>query len=202
MKKISFAFCIAALALWSCNNSSSTADNTTNDSLTTAGGTTSSDSLNNANNTNTAAATTPLSKDDSGFVMEAAAGGMMEVEAGKLAQQNAASDRVKNFGAMMVADHSAANQQLSGLASSHGITLPTALPAEEQKHLDAMKNLTGKAFDKHYVGMMVDDHKKDIGKFKMAAEKCDDSQLKSWASTTLPTLQKHMDSINAIKKGM
>jgi len=164
---------------------------------------TTNDSMTNANaNTNTAAASTPLSKDDSGFVMEAAAGGMMEVEAGKLAQQNAASDRVKNFGAMMVADHSAANGQLSGLASSHGITLPAALPAEMQKHLDAMKKLTGKAFDKHYVGMMVDDHKTDIGKFKMAAEKCDDGQLKSWASTTLPTLQKHMDSINAIKKGM
>jgi putative membrane protein len=159
-------------------------------------------SANQNTNTNTAAATTPFSKADSGFVMEAAAGGMMEVEAGKLAQQNAASDRVKNFGSMMVADHSAANQQLSGLASSHGITLPSALPAAEQKHLDAMKSLTGKAFDKHYVSMMVDDHKKDIGKFKMAAEKCDDSQLKSWASTTLPTLQKHMDSINAIKKGM
>jgi hypothetical protein len=36
----------------------------------------------------------------------------------------------------------------------------------------------------------------------MAAEKCDDAQLKSWASQTLPTLQKHMDSAQAIKKGM
>jgi len=169
----------------------------------TTTGATGGDSMNTANaNTNTAASSAPLSKEDSGFVMEAAAGGMMEVEAGKLAQQNGASDRVKNFGSMMVADHSAANQQLAGLASSHGINLPAALPAEEQKHLDAMKKLTGKAFDKHYVDMMVNDHKKDIGKFKMASEKCDDAQLKSFAGTTLPTLQKHMDSISAIRKGM
>jgi putative membrane protein len=145
---------------------------------------------------------TPLSKDDSMFVMEAAMGGMMEVEAGKVAQQNASNQRVKDFGSMMVTDHSAANDQLMGLASSHGMTLPSALPANMQKELDAMKAMKGAAFDKHYVSMMVDDHKTDIGKFQTEADKGTDGQLKTWASNTLPTLQKHMDSIQAIKKGM
>jgi putative membrane protein len=154
---------------------------------------------NTANNT-TAANTTPLTKDDSAFVMEAAGGGMMEVQAGNLAQQNAASQRVKDFGAMMVRDHSKANDELKGLASSHGIMLPDSLPSTEKKHMDAMKKLTGKSFDQHYVNMMVDDHKKDIDKFKKASANCKDADLKNWAAKTLPTLQTHLDSIQAIRK--
>lgn len=199
MKKIfSFAICFSALAFISCNNSSDGEAMNADTSNSTAN----SDSINNSTSGtgSTATNSTPLTKDDSNFVHEAAIGGMMEVEAGNLAQQNAANQSVKDFGGMMVTDHSKANSELQGLASSHALTLPAALPADKQKHMDAMKKMTGKAFDKHYMDMMVNDHKKTIDKFKMASEKCDDANLKSWASQTLPTLQKHHDSAVAIKK--
>ena len=197
MKKVfSFAICFSAIAFISCNNSTDTSATNT-DTSTTAGTT---DTVNTTATVNAPPA--PLSKDDSSFVLEAAIGGMMEVEAGNLAQQNASNQRVKDFGAMMVADHSKANGELQVFAQSRGITLPAALPADKQKHMDAMKKMTGKAFDKHYMDMMVNDHKKTVDKFKMASEKCEDAQLKSWASQTLPTLQKHTDSAQAIKKGM
>lgn len=144
----------------------------------------------------------PLSKADSMFIMEAATGGMMEVEAGKIAQQNAASQRIKDFGTMMVTDHSRVNDELKSFASSRGITVPQALPAAMQKHLEAMKKMKGKAFDKHYVSMMTDDHKKDINKFKQESTGANDADLKSWITKTLPTLETHLDSIQAIKKGM
>lgn len=156
-----------------------------------------------ANNTPTTSSTAtngaPLSKADSMFVMEAATGGMEEVAMGQLAQQNASSDRVKAFGAMMVRDHSQANNELSSFASSRGLTVPSALPAAKQKDVDNMKKMTGKAFDMHYVSMMVDDHKKDVDKFKKESTSADDADLKNWAGKTLPTLQTHLDSIQAIK---
>ncbi|MGZ5191792.1 MAG: DUF4142 domain-containing protein [Flavisolibacter sp.] len=197
MKKIfSFAICISALAFISCNNSS-------DGEVTNADTSNTADSMNNANNSTAGTiSNTPLSKDDSNFVQDAAIAGIMEVEAGNLAQQNANNQSVKDFGGMMVADHSKANSELQGLASTHGITLPAALPADKQKHMDAMKKMTGKAFDKHYMDMMVNEHKKTIDKFKMASEKCEDANLKSWASQTLPTLQKHHDSAVAVKKRM
>jgi putative membrane protein len=64
-----------------------------------------------------------LSNDDRKFVMEAAHGGMMEVELGKLATQKAMSDDVKQFGQRMVDDHSKANDELMQLASSKGIMI-------------------------------------------------------------------------------
>jgi putative membrane protein len=197
-KLLAFTICLSAALVWSCNNSGDNTS-TTGDSNTTSG----TDSMNSANNnTNTAVNTTPLSKDDSMFVMEAAIGGLMEVQAGQLAQQNGQSQRVKDFGGMMVTDHSKANDELRSYASGHGINLPTDLPADKQKHIDAMKSMKGAAFDKHYISMMLDDHQKDVAKFKKESTDANDAQLKTWATNTLPVLQKHLDSVQAIKKGM
>jgi putative membrane protein len=201
MKKInlSFAICVTAALICSCGSNTST---TTESSDSPRNNMNTADTGTAMNNTPAAgpAVMTPLSKEDSAFVMKAAVGGMMEVEAGKLAQQKGSNDRVKNFGAMMERDHSKANSELSSLVSGRGIVLPTALPADVQKHLDAMGKMSGKAFDNHYVNMMVSDHAKDIDEFKKQVAKGADAQLKNWVSNTLPTLQVHKDSIDAIKK--
>jgi putative membrane protein len=197
-KLLPFAICFSAVLTWSCNNSGESTTST--DSTTTVN--TADTSGNMATTPTIPMATTPLSKGDSGFVMEAATGGMMEVQAGQIAQQNAQSQRVKDFGGMMVTDHSKANDELKSYASGHGITLPDSLPSSMQKHINAMKNMKGSAFDKHYVSMMVEDHQKDVAKFKKESTGADDAQLKTWATNTLPVLQKHLDSIKAIKKGM
>jgi putative membrane protein len=130
--------------------------------------------------------------------MKAAMGGMMEVQGGQTAQQNAQNDRVKNFGQMMVTDHGQANQELMSLVSNKGMNIPNTLPADKQKMLDQMKNTKGTAFDKHYMGMMLSDHKKDVAEFKEEANKAKDPDLKAWVNKTLPVLQRHLDSAQAI----
>ena len=52
------------------------------------------------------------------FAVKAANGGMMEVELGRMAQEKSANKDVKEFGAMMVADHSKANDELKSIAAS------------------------------------------------------------------------------------
>jgi len=68
-----------------------------------------------------------LSEKDKSFAKEAAMGGMAEVELGKLAQQNAQNDEVKQFGARMEQDHTAANQQLMQILAAKDVTVPTQL---------------------------------------------------------------------------
>jgi putative membrane protein len=70
-----------------------------------------------------ATATGMLSSDDKKFIKEAAHGGMMEVDLGKLAAQKAMSDEVKQFGQRMADDHSKANDELMQLASSKGVMI-------------------------------------------------------------------------------
>jgi putative membrane protein len=163
----------------------------------------SDDSVENAENANEAKedAGTGATEESSEFAVKAATGGMMEVELGRLAQEKGQSKDVKDFGAMMATDHAKANEELKTIAATQNITLPTTLGEDQQKHVNDLSKLSGAEFDKKYVSLMVDDHKEDIDLFKKAAE--DDKTnpaVKSFASKTLPTLQKHLDEINAIDK--
>jgi hypothetical protein len=63
---------------------------------------------------------------DSAFYKNAAEGGLSEVELGNLAQKKSNNESVKDFGAMMVKDHTAANNKLEDVAASKNISLPTS----------------------------------------------------------------------------
>jgi len=168
------------------------------------------DSKQSADSANTAKADTAkkdslmtaVDKDDAKFAVAAANGGMAEVELGKLAQEKAANAQVKDFGAMMVSDHSKANDEMTALAKSKGITLPTAIDSEEQKVKDNLSAKSGADFDKAYVSNMIDDHKEDIKEFENASKNCKDADLKAFAAKTLPTLKKHLDAIQKIHDSM
>lgn len=141
---------------------------------------------------------------DHNFVMEAAMGGMMEVELGRMATQQGASDAVKQFGQRMVDDHSKANQELVSLAQSKGITLPTTLDEKHQKEMTKFSSLSGAEFDREYTKMMVSDHRKDVSEFEKQSTRGTDADLKAFATKTLPTLKEHLqmaESLPGAKSG-
>jgi putative membrane protein len=129
----------------------------------------------------------------------AANGGMAEVELGKLAQEKASNQAVKDFGAMMIKDHSKANEEMKAISKSKNITLPTTLGADEQKVKDELSAKSGSEFDKAYIDDMVEDHKKDIKEFEAASNKLTDPELKAFAVKTLPTLKMHLASVQKIQ---
>jgi putative membrane protein len=135
---------------------------------------------------------------DNDFVKDAASGGMMEVELGKYAEQNAMNPRVKNFGAMMVRDHTKANDELRSIATNKSIDLSQSGQNKNDREMSDLQKKTGKDFDKAYMKMMVDDHKKDIDEFRKQADNGNDPDLKSFASKCLPILQTHQDSAVSI----
>ena len=150
--------------------------------------------------TSVTTSTMPADKEEDDFVSKAASGGMLEVQLGQLAQQNAKSQRVKDFGSMMITDHTKGNDELKSITSANGINMPSSLMPDQQKHLDMMSKLKGADFDKQYIDMMVDDHKEDIGEFKQEANEKKKDAFSDFAARTLPVLQKHLDSAQAIHK--
>jgi putative membrane protein len=133
-----------------------------------------------------------LSAKDKEFVMKAAKGGMQEVELGQLVADKAQSDDVKQFAKRMVDDHSKANDELKSLAQQKGITLPTDLGADGKAMKAKLEKLSGAQLDKTYMQHMVMDHNKDVKEFQTESQNAKDSDLKSWAQKTLPTLQDHL----------
>src|SRR5437588_1195816 len=125
-------------------------------------------------------AASKLSAADKTFMMNAAKGGMMEVEWGKLAAQNGQSADVKKFGNRMVTDHSKANSDLMALAKEEGVTLPGA------KSLGKWKS------DKDYMEMMVKDHQADLAEFQKEAQSGTDADLKAFAARGAKLVSTHL----------
>jgi putative membrane protein len=132
-----------------------------------------------------------LAATDKRFILEAAAGGMAEVELGRLAVDKASNADVKQFGQRMVDDHGKANDELKTLASQKNVTLPAGLDAKHKATRDRLAKLSGDAFDKAYMRDMVADHNKDVAEFQRVSKTAKDGDVKAFAAKTLPTLQEH-----------
>jgi|SRR3569833_1006620 len=191
MKKLSILIAIAAVLqiLQACSG------NSRHDTVAKA------DSLNAVKDT-TKKLSIGVEKVDAEFIVDAANGGMTEIELGKMAMQKGISKQVKNFGAMMIKDHSKINDMIKAIAVTKNISIPKAPGVKEQKIISKLTGKSGKDFDKAYIDDMIEDHKDDIKAFQTAAKKCLDPDVKSFAVKTISILQEHLDAINAIKDSM
>jgi putative membrane protein len=129
---------------------------------------------------------------DHQFVMEAARGGMAEVELGKLASDKAQSEQVKQFGQRMAQDHAKANDELKSLAQQKNITIPSTLDAKDKAAVDRLSKLSGAQFDRAYMQDMLQDHRKDVNEFRKESQSGKDPDVKAWAAKTLSTLEEHL----------
>lgn len=200
MKKIIMVMALPAVLLAACSNGGQ-ADTESGDTAynkrSANGNMDHTMNADSADGANTSAQADDASRQ---FLMDAADGGMAEVEGGNMAQQKASNADVKNFGAMMVKDHSAANEKVKSLAAQRNVTLP-ATPSDKHKKMAAdMNKMSGRQFDKAYMDMMVADHKKDISMFEKALNDTKDEGVRSFITATLPTLRMHLDSAMAIQK--
>ena len=124
------------------------------------------------------------------FMTEAIQGDLAEIRMGELAQRNAASPSVKQFGEKLVNGHTANLAQAKLATQSLGLSAPTA-PNDEQKSMyDQLSKLSGPSFDREFAAHMVEDHKKDIAKFQREAEQ--QSPTGEFAKLSLPKLQEHL----------
>ena len=142
-----------------------------------------------------------LTKADADFLVEAASGGMLEVELGRMVENRSTSEQVKAFASMMVKEHSESGEKLKALALSRNITLPDAISSSQQKDKNKLEKEKND-FDRAYINMMVDDHKKDIKEFEKIAKGDSDSEVKAFAAERLSMLYKHLDSAQNILKRM
>ena len=191
MKKLSYVVMIAAAGLMfqACHSST--------DSTSAA------DSANSVKDSTTnGAAGIAVVADDAKFAVDAANGGMTEVELSKLATTKAVNADVKEFANMMVMDHGKANEELKGIAATKNITLPDSVNADSKNAIEDLSKKSGADFDKAYVDKMVSDHKSTVDMFESASKNLKDPELKAFADKTLPVIKGHLDHINKIKAGM
>jgi len=134
------------------------------------------------------------------FVKEVATSDLFEIQSSTLAQQkgNAAE---KSFAGQMITDHTKTSTELKQLVSSGKVKadVPTVLDRSHQSKLDKLKDASGKDFNSDYASDQVSAHKDAVSLFERYAKGGDNSDLKDWASKTLPTLKHHLEMAEGLK---
>ncbi len=138
------------------------------------------------------ARTVSFSHRDSAFLKDAAQGGMDEVKLGELAQQNAASDRVRKYGQRLMADHNKMGEDVKILASSRNVSLPSGIGLMDKASYHMLAAKKGTEFDKAYISAMIKDHETDIAAFRKEANEGNDEGVKNFAFKSLSTLEDHL----------
>ena len=135
---------------------------------------------------------------DNDFVDNAAAGGIAEIEASRLALEKSSSADIKAFANMMITDHGKANDELASIAKAHDIEVPdttTLVKQAKEKILD----MRDESFDAAYANNQVKAHEETIELFTKEANTVTDdkakgsAELKGFAQKMLPGLEKHLE---------
>lgn len=138
---------------------------------------------------------------DQQFVDFAAQTDMVEANLGQLAGNVAESQGVKDYGNMLVTDHTADYKQLSDAAKQANLNVPSAIDAEHNKTMIApFQKLKGAAFDRKYEQEMIAGHTKAIAIYKKEAADAQNDSIKSYAQTALPVLEKHLSGAKDLEK--
>jgi putative membrane protein len=147
----------------------------------------------------TAAAGAAMS--DQQFVDFAGQTDMVEANLGQMAQSQGDSQAVKDYGQMLVTDHTNDFNQLYTAAQQANLNRPNAIDAEHNKAMvDPFQKLKGAAFDKKFAHEMVAGHTKAVAVYKKEAADAQNAALKNYAQTALPVLEKHLDSAKNLEK--
>lgn len=151
----------------------------------------------NANSTENIAAETPTGQE---FANTVAASDAFEIESAKLAQSKAGDKRLKDFAAMMIANHteSTAKLKAAGAKSNLKIVPDAKLTDEQSANLDTLKSATGEDFDMAYRSQQMVAHNKALEAVQHYAIAGDVIELKEFAAEVAPVVQKHLDAIKAL----
>ena len=138
-----------------------------------------------------------ISAEDQEFLTEAIQAGVAEVQLSELALEKSQDEQVRQFAERMVQDHTAANQQLVGLAEAAGNTPPTEMDQKHHALHQQLSQLSGEEFDRQYMQGQVQEHEAAVELFASEANQ-PTGPVDQLAGELLPTLRQHLQMAQEI----
>ena len=125
------------------------------------------------------------------FIKDAIQGDNSEVLLGQLGQEKGSTDQIRQYGEMLVSDHTSAKKEALEVAKQIDVSpMDTPKPATVETSQKLTK-LSGINFDRAFLEAMIDDHKKDIAAYTEQA-KAASGPVSAMAAKQLPMLQNHL----------
>jgi putative membrane protein len=129
----------------------------------------------------------------------------VDIDAGKLAQSKGHSKEVKDFGKMMVTDHTGVNKQATALVTKLKVKPEDNATSESLKkggndNLAKLKGLRGDAFDKAYIEHEVAYHEQVLDAVdKVLIPNAKNAELKALIEKVRPAFVAHLEHAKMIQ---
>ena len=139
---------------------------------------------------------------DREFVLQAEKSNIQERVLGRMAEEKSQNGGVRKYGKMVVTDHNNASQKLVDIMEKNGIAQPRTLTEERSDAVDKMQGMSGDAFDREFVNMMVQEHQKSVNAFRLEVETAQNPDVRNYAKNMVPTLERHLKDAQDLQSGM
>lgn len=134
----------------------------------------------------------PLIQTDSQFVLAQAENNRATFEAAQLALQRSRNQAVRDFAGKMITDHTYAQNTLSSILEMHHIQAQPVVTQQHQLQLEQLSQLQGAAFDRAYVGTLIQDQQAMITEYNAELVHGLDQHVSAWLQNTRPMLLQHV----------
>jgi putative membrane protein len=129
---------------------------------------------------------------DGKFIADATQNNLFEMQLGQTAAGKAQSSAVRDFGQRMMTDHNRLQDQWSALLTKYGIEYRTVLRPEQQQQIRQLEQLSGREFDRAYMGLMIQEHQNDVSKFQSQGRSAKSAEVRQLVEAGLPVLEQHL----------
>lgn len=139
---------------------------------------------------------------DRSFMMQAEKDSIQERYLGRMAQEKSQNKAVQAYGRLLSHDHNIALKKLVDLMDKYGVEQPKALPEERKDAFEEVKGLSGPAFDRKFIDLMVKDHEKAVAEFQHQAAVLQNEDLKKFAQDQIAVLQTHLNKAKELQSAI
>jgi putative membrane protein len=127
---------------------------------------------------------------------------MYEIRAGKIAEAKGQSQGVKDFGAMMVTDHTAMSNQVNHLFAATHTKIPTELGPRGRRMIAALNAASPADFDKLYLNQQRTSQAAELTLLSAYAEGGESKDIKPAAARLIPQVQAHLAKVHELQAAM
>jgi putative membrane protein len=123
-----------------------------------------------------------------------------EIQAGREAESKASGRDYLDYARMIEKDHASLDDGLKQIMQQSRFPVPTALDKEHMNLLQQLSAMTGARFEDQFRTQQIDGHEKAVKLFEHYAKSGQNAELKKWAQSAIPTLEKHLRDAKALPR--
>jgi putative membrane protein len=134
------------------------------------------------------------------FLADAGRMHVKERELAKLAMTKSQNEDVRQYAEDIADDHADALKDLVDLMEKHNVQQPADLDQVRNAELAKVQNLSGEAFDRQFMNMMVTNHEQALNTFRREASSAHSDEVRDYAKNLVPTLEEHLDDAREVQQ--